>query len=647
MGNVKVSIVIPVYNQEKYLDISLPSVINQTYENIEIVIVNDGSTDDSFNIIKKYEQKDNRIIVVNKSNGGLVDATISGSKIATGDYICYLDPDDYIGNDFIKFFLDRLDENYDIVTAGYYTDNNGVIVPKLLKETRRYNKDEVDELRKSYLWDRKVLAVSNEIYVSRWNKIYKASLVKKIIAKFEKCKNVSLGEDSVFTYLALSNVEVGVKAYHEANSYYYNIGNQSSMMKKGTVDEYLAKCNRTYQKFSTIIDEKNSLALELYYFLIIAMRERLKNTNENLCCELLSKLRKDVIYQNAFKQMRNAALTNKVKIQLTLPEFLTPKIYIGALKFFKKIKSNLGTNKRLSKKFIKACKQKGIYKAVKIYRFEKNRENAFQDINKKLPILEKRILPILRPYLSMKTDYNNSPIENNVFVFWWDGFDNAPVIVKKCLESVKKYYLNAKIYEIDKNNYKKYTDIDSTILRDFEKGNISIQTFSDILRFNLLKNNGGVWIDSTIYFTCEFNLINGLKNKSIESVQFSSSNSFLSYKGEKCSWSGYFFAARKQAVFVTAIDAIFREYYLNYKTYDIYFFIDAALMISKIYKLDDNALGKIQKNSHDMFLLSRILNEDDNENYRVQINSIPQKLAWFFVPNGSEKSIYNNLFEFK
>lgn len=218
MSNVKVSIVIPVYNQEKYLDISLPSVINQTYENIEIVIVNDGSTDDSFNIIKKYEQKDNRIIVVNKSNGGLVDATISGSKIATGDYICYLDPDDYIGNDFIKFFLDRLDENYDIVTAGYYTDNNGIIVPKLLKETRRYNKDEVNELRKSYLWDRKVLAVSNEIYVSRWNKIYKASLVKKIIAKFEKCKNVSLGEDSVFTYLALSNVEVGVKAYHEANS---------------------------------------------------------------------------------------------------------------------------------------------------------------------------------------------------------------------------------------------------------------------------------------------------------------------------------------------------------------------------------------------------------------------------------------------
>ena len=647
MHNVKVSIVIPVYNQEKYLDISLPSVINQTYKNIEIVIVNDGSTDDSFNIIKKYEHMDKRVVVLNKSNGGLVDATITGSKMATGDYICYLDPDDYIGNDFVKFFLDRLDKNYDIVTAGYYTDNNGIIIPKFLKETRQYNRNEVNELKKSYLWDRKVLAVSNEIYVSRWNKIYKTSLVKKVITKFEKCKNVSLGEDSVFTYLALSNVEVGVKACHEVNSYYYNIGNQSSMMKKGTVDEYLTKCNKTYQVFSTIISEENLLALELYYFLIIAMRERLKITNEVLCCELLGKLRKDVVYREAFKQMSSIALTNKVKIQLTLPELLTPRVYIDVFKFLKKIKADLGVNKRLSKKFFKTCKQKGICKAVKTYQFEKNRENAFRDINKKLPMLEKRILPILKPYLSMKTDYNNSPIENNVFVFWWDGFDNAPIIVKKCLESVKKYFMNAKVYEIDKNNYKKYTDIDSTILREFEKGNISIQTFSDILRFNLLKNNGGVWIDSTIYFTCEFNLINELKNKSIESVQFSSSNGFLSYKGEKCSWSGYFFAARKQAVFVTAMDAIFREYYLKYKTYDIYFFIDAALMISKIYKLDDNALGKIQKNSHDMFLLSKILNENDSENYRAQIDSIPQKLTWFFVPNGNKQSIYYNLFGLK
>lgn len=644
MGNVKVSIVIPVYNQEKYLDISIPSVINQTYKNIEIIIVNDGSTDESFNIIKKYEQIDKRIIIINKKNGGLVDATISGSKVATGDYICYLDPDDYIGTDFIEFFVDRSDGDYDIITAGYYTDNNGVIMPNFLKETKKYGISEIEKLKESYLWDRKTLVVSNRIYVARWNKMYKTSLVKDVIDKFEQCRNISLGEDSVFTYLALSNVKVGVKAYHEANSYYYNIGNQSSMMKKGTVDEYLSKCSKTYQIFSKIVDEQSALPLELYYFLVIAMRERLKNNNELLCCELLNKLRNNTTYQSAFKHMKNKSLTNKMKIKLAFSECLAPKTYIFVLKSLKYARFQLGIQKRLLKKFMKAYRQHGFLKAIKTYRFEKNRENAFEDINKMLPILEHRIVPIIRPYLSMKTDYNNSAIENNVFVFWWDGFDNAPVIVKKCLESVEKYYSNAKIYQIDKTNYQKYTDIDVAILNDFERGNISIQTFSDILRFNLLKNNGGVWIDATIYFTCEFDLIKNLKNKSIESVQFSSSNKFLSYKGENCSWSGYFFAARKQAVFVTAMDAIFREYYLKYKTYDIYFFIDAALMISKIYKLDDDALNKIQKNSHDMFLLSKILNENDSKNYYMQIKDIPQKLAWFLVPDGNKESIYNKLF---
>lgn len=644
MGNVKVSIVIPVYNQEKYLDISIPSVINQTYKNIEIIIVNDGSTDESFNIIKKYEQIDKRIIIINKKNGGLVDATISGSKIATGDYICYLDPDDYIGTDFIEFFIERLDGDYDIITAGYYTDNNGVIMPNFLKETKKYGISEIEKLKELYLWDRKTLVVSNRIYVARWNKMYKTSVVKNVIDKFEQCRNISLGEDSVFTYLALSNVKVGVKAYHEANSYYYNIGNQSSMMKKGTVDEYLAKCSKTYQIFSKIVDEQSALPLELYYFLVIAMRERLKNNNELLCCELLNKLRNNTTYQSAFKHMKNKSLTNKMKMKLAFSDCLTPKTYIFVLKLLKYARGQLGTQKRLLKKFMKACKQRGFLKAIKTYRFEKNRENAFEDINKMLPVLERRIVPIIQPYLSMKTDYNNSTIENNVFVFWWDGFNNAPVIVKKCLKSVEKYYSNAKIYQIDKTNYQEYTDIDVTILNDFKKGNISIQTFSDILRFNLLKNNGGVWIDATIYFTCEFDLIKNLKNKSIESVQFSSSNKFLSYKGENCSWSGYFFAARKQAVFVTAMDAIFREYYLKYKTYDIYFFIDAALMISKIYKLDDDALSKIQENSHDMFLLSKILNENDSKNYYMQIKDIPQKLAWFLVPDGNKESIYNKLF---
>ena len=95
-----VSIILPIFNQEAYLDISIPSVQNQTYKNLEIICVNDGSTDSSVEILKKYEEQDNRIIIISKKNGGLVDATIAGIKRATGEYIVFLDPDDYIGNDF-------------------------------------------------------------------------------------------------------------------------------------------------------------------------------------------------------------------------------------------------------------------------------------------------------------------------------------------------------------------------------------------------------------------------------------------------------------------------------------------------------------------------------------------------------------------
>lgn len=84
--------------------------------------------------------------------------------------------------------------------------------------------------------------------------------------------------------------------------------------------------------------------------------------------------------------------------------------------------------------------------------------------------------------------------------FWWDGFETAPFIVKKCLERTAQIFPEASIITISKQNFKEYTTIDQRILDGFEGGKISIQTFSDILRFNLLKNHGGLWVDATIYF---------------------------------------------------------------------------------------------------------------------------------------------------
>lgn len=103
-----ISIIVPVYNVEKYLEHCLNSIINQTYKNLEIILVNDGSTDNSLEICESFKQKDSRIKIITKGNGGLSSARNEGLKIAKGNYISFVDSDDWIDADFIKALYNNL-----------------------------------------------------------------------------------------------------------------------------------------------------------------------------------------------------------------------------------------------------------------------------------------------------------------------------------------------------------------------------------------------------------------------------------------------------------------------------------------------------------------------------------------------------------
>ena len=119
--NKLVSAIIPVYNVEKYICECIESVINQTYKNLQIIIINDGSIDNSKNLCNKYANKDNRIIIVNKKNGGAASAKNIGIDIAEGDYIAFLDGDDYLNLDAIEYMVNLI-ENYnsDIAHCDFY-----------------------------------------------------------------------------------------------------------------------------------------------------------------------------------------------------------------------------------------------------------------------------------------------------------------------------------------------------------------------------------------------------------------------------------------------------------------------------------------------------------------------------------------------
>lgn len=131
MEKYKVSIIVPIYNAERYLDKCIKSIVGQTHKNLEIILVNDGSTDGSLDICKKYVDNDERILLINKENGGVSSARNKGLENITGDYIGFVDSDDYISSDMYQKLLSAILENEaDISECGYFKielDDNTII----------------------------------------------------------------------------------------------------------------------------------------------------------------------------------------------------------------------------------------------------------------------------------------------------------------------------------------------------------------------------------------------------------------------------------------------------------------------------------------------------------------------------------------
>ena len=106
MENIKVSVCVPFYNIAQYAGRCLDSILNNTYKNLEVICVNDGSTDETLEILKEYEKKDSRIIVINKENGGLASARNSALDCCSGDFIAIVDGDDWVHQQYFEILLD-------------------------------------------------------------------------------------------------------------------------------------------------------------------------------------------------------------------------------------------------------------------------------------------------------------------------------------------------------------------------------------------------------------------------------------------------------------------------------------------------------------------------------------------------------------
>ena len=169
----KISIIIPVYNVEKYIKECLNSVINQTLKDIEIICINDGSPDNSLSILEDYAKKDSRIIIINKENGGYASAINSGLDIATGEFIQIVESDDYVLANMCEDLYNAIKgTDADFITSDFYT-----LRPKLFgKKLKRFQYIKKSELQKYCL---KTLpeVISKPSYP--WKSLYRNSFIKE------------------------------------------------------------------------------------------------------------------------------------------------------------------------------------------------------------------------------------------------------------------------------------------------------------------------------------------------------------------------------------------------------------------------------------------------------------------------------------
>ena len=215
MNTKLISIILPVYNVEIYIEKAVLSVLQQTYANFELLIINDGTKDNSIQKIEKYAS-DSRLKNFHKENGGLSDARNFGLERAQGDYVYFMDSDDFIESDLLALCIDKIEkENAPVVVFGYFLDTEDKSGNLISSESIIHESEVIN------IENKNTTVTNNTIGLLgyAWNKFYAIDFLKQHNFKFEK--GVSLVEDILFNASVFSSVNsihfINKPLYHYAN----------------------------------------------------------------------------------------------------------------------------------------------------------------------------------------------------------------------------------------------------------------------------------------------------------------------------------------------------------------------------------------------------------------------------------------------
>ena len=265
-----ISIIIPVYNTERYLSQCIDSVLSQSYRNIELILVDDGSNDGSSEVCEEYKKKDSRVKVIHKSNGGQLDARRKGVDEANGEYIGFVDSDDWIDGNMYEELLAMM-QDADLISSSIKrqntnSSNDEVWMDNIREGNYLVDCDYVNEnliVYSKYEGGKVIGGISNNMV----NKVYKKDIVDKILSKIDFV--VYDEEDFLFNIMYLLNANK-IAVTHKA---YYNYRNNNNGMSVRKNENYLLERAKIYE----IV--KNEIIIN------------------NRSCRLLAQLQKRIIYE--------------------------------------------------------------------------------------------------------------------------------------------------------------------------------------------------------------------------------------------------------------------------------------------------------------------------------------------------------------
>ena len=323
MNSKKVSVIIPVYNTEKYLDKCISSVINQTYKNIEIIIVDDGSTDHSSALCKKWESIDERVLVLRKVNGGLSSARNYGLEKSSGNYIFFVDSDDWIASNTIELMVCKAEAlNCDIVISNYYDYYSETQIVPVIRTKEQLVLEPVEK------------CLLNILPTNAWGKLIRRDIFyddTNLILKFPENRRY---EDTVISFKQILKAQI---VYTLSDALYYYRQNMESIVYNPKATDITDIIKNVTEIRNLLKNKVSEELLEAYLCSTLVFAYQLYYRTSCNNAELRKRLISSIKYS-----------ASKVRVRTACKNIKRKKILIAKLPFFDII---IQLNEKAKRKF--------------------------------------------------------------------------------------------------------------------------------------------------------------------------------------------------------------------------------------------------------------------------------------------------------